>query len=69
MSTIRVSLRSTYDSEKETINVPQSFKKGDGERPVAMDVLVTSTKKHVQLIDYGVLDGVARKHHKKKEER
>ena len=49
--------------------VPQSFEKGDGKHPVAMGALVTSEGEYIQFSDYGVLDGVGRKHRKKKEER
>jgi hypothetical protein len=73
MSTIRVrnkELRDHCGGPGITVDVPQSFEKGDGERPVAMDVLVVNEHVHVQLIDYGVLDGVAhkRRHHKKDED-
>lgn len=34
---------------------PASTLPGDGERPVAMDVLITSDGKHVQFTDYGFI--------------
>lgn len=66
MSTIRVSnkeLRDHCGGPGITIDVPQSFEKGDGKRPVATAVLIAHGDKgeHVQLVDYGVLDGVAHK--------
>ena len=76
MSTIRVLAKALrieathhpryYDGE--AIEVLQSFEKGDGKYPVAMGALVTSEGEYIQFSDYGVLDGVGHKHHKKKDE-
>jgi hypothetical protein len=53
----------TYLSVPNAIlDIPEPSKKhGDGERPVAMSVLVASDGTHVQFLDYGVLNGIGHK--------
>ena len=67
MSTIQVyatqALRRDVACIRGHFEVPQSFEEGDGKRPVVTGVLITSEGEYIQFSDYGVLDGVGRKHH------